>query len=538
MNRVVGLALLGLAVLLGLWVPAVANRPFWYDEYFTLGMAKLPDLSQIRLMLETGREPHPPLHYLLQRWVLVLGGKMELSFRLISLFGLVASCTVVWFLAWRETGRHLAGILAVSILLSSYLSELAQDGRPYSLYCGLTGLTWLAWEQAKHNELSRLGLAWRFLLGLLMAALVSTHYYAVFVIGILLIIDFARLHHLPPRRWLEALVYVPSCLLTWFYLPWIQASAINVARIWQDVPHYVHRTTFHSVWLAMGQHLLPSLPAVLVGCIVATLIHQKRKWAPNQPPTGRTADFGMVVALLGYPILIFAVGWLWTGVYFARYAAPGMLGYAFAFAVVAAHLDHRLGKPVLAWAVAVSGVMVICLGPFAWWRNPNQPASDLKALLLNLPVLHEVVIANPIDFPQYSFYAPPDVRPRLIYLSDPVLMRTYPDPIPETMLFLLRNWMPLQIVPVADYLRQRREFALITRRALEPGEWLPRRLSREGWLIGSSKCVDFACVSWVSPSHGIAMSTSSSSSLTLKTKVDSNIRSTCIDLSHPSPTRR
>ncbi|MBK9178053.1 MAG: glycosyltransferase family 39 protein [Acidimicrobiales bacterium] len=218
-----GLAVAAVVVVAaGVALRFVSASPLWLDEALTVNIADLP-LSEIPEALR--HDGHPPLYYvLLHGWARVFGTG-DLAVR--SLSGLlgVGSLVLAWFAGRRLAGRA-GSIVAVLLLASSpFAVRYAAEARMYALVMVLVLAGYLLlWRALDAPTLGRLAPV-----ALVTAALLYTHYWSIFLVGIVAA-GLAWASWRGPRRaaarWCLVAVAVGGVL----YLPWVGTMLYQAAR--------------------------------------------------------------------------------------------------------------------------------------------------------------------------------------------------------------------------------------------------------------------------------------------------------------------
>src|SRR4051812_36792855 len=93
-----------------------ALRPLWYDELFTLHLARVGSVSELLGHLAAGVDLNPPLLYLLTRASMLTFGETAWAIRLPALLGLLLGCGCLYAFLRRQ-GPAVA-FLAVAASLS------------------------------------------------------------------------------------------------------------------------------------------------------------------------------------------------------------------------------------------------------------------------------------------------------------------------------------------------------------------------------------------------------------------------------------
>jgi len=152
-------------------IQIAAHRVFWFDELFTLHIARLPQLSTIWTALSNGVDALPPTYYMTVRLFDSLFGPGDVAARVPSMIAMCLGLLLIFDCARRLTdGLH--GLIALSVATCSFLPYYGYEARSYAIYFMLAALALWAWTNA---SLSRNAQA--VLFGAAFFAGVCYHYY-------------------------------------------------------------------------------------------------------------------------------------------------------------------------------------------------------------------------------------------------------------------------------------------------------------------------------------------------------------------------
>ena len=295
MERKAFLAIFTLGVVLRALL--IANAPLWYDESFTLVLARLPF---DRMFLTMAGDVHPPLHYLITWSLFRIPNLAPWFIRLPSLLASILSLIVFWkitdalrvSLPVRVTAFTLMAILPTQI-------AYAQEGRMYALF-ELVVLT-AFWASIT----SRWG--WFWLSG---TAMLYTQNYGMYYAAAIFLA--ALLHN--PRAWKKLIV--TSFLIGLAWAPWMivttqQMQTIN-GRYWitDNSLNAVLTVFFRLFWLNMlpDQMTMAGLGVLFVLLIFGTwkmIQHRPNGWAAILTMSFLPILLAWVTSALWQPILLY-----------------------------------------------------------------------------------------------------------------------------------------------------------------------------------------------------------------------------------------
>lgn len=149
------------------------KRLLWFDETFTVAIARLPDLATVWRALGDYVDSAPIGYHILARTAYRLSGQWDVAIRLLSAAAMAAAMLIVFDCARRLT-NGLAGLIAPCVLASSCLAFYAYEARAYALLVMLSAMSLWLWINTK--ERSR---AAALLFGAIFFLAATTHFYAV-----------------------------------------------------------------------------------------------------------------------------------------------------------------------------------------------------------------------------------------------------------------------------------------------------------------------------------------------------------------------
>ncbi len=212
-----------LALATGLRVWEAVRTPLWFDEIFTLMVARL-DVSG--LLAALANDMHPPLHYLLEHLWIRFGGEGELWLKSLSILIGVATVAALYGLVAEAFGRG-AGLFA-ALLLAVHRTHVyySQEARSYALlWLWYVLAAWMAWRWTERGRPRDAAL-----FVLTAAAALYTHYQAGLVLAGLGVWGAAALARTPRKLggWLAlnaavVLLFLPQ--LGTFLSQWHRLSA-------------------------------------------------------------------------------------------------------------------------------------------------------------------------------------------------------------------------------------------------------------------------------------------------------------------------
>ena len=152
------------------------HRPFWYDEIVTAHIAGLPHLATILDALSHGADGLPPGYYILAMTAQKLFGSSEVAARLPSALAMTAGLLVTFDCA-RRLSDGLHGLIALAVLMCSFLPYYGYEARSYAIYFMLSALSLWIWTCMPDDK------RWPAIaFGAVLFLAVTIHYYAALLL--------------------------------------------------------------------------------------------------------------------------------------------------------------------------------------------------------------------------------------------------------------------------------------------------------------------------------------------------------------------
>ena len=433
------------------------------DELFTLYIAQLPSMSDVWAALMGGGEQLPPFFYVLTRASLSAFGDTSFAVRLPAIVGLWVMCLCLFiFVSRRSSVLH--AVVAIFLALSTNAYNYAFEARPYGIVLGLCGVALVCWQSLAE------GTRWRlvalFGLAASLGAAFACHYYAV-----LALIPFAcgEAARTISRRRVDVPVWAAlaaSLVPLLLFLPLINAARGYSAAFWSQ-PSWGDIPGFYAFLLLSGAMPL-GIALSLVGLYFAVLPESNRASDRARVATRASGlhsqEIAAVMGFLAVPFVAVAIGMFVTHAYTNRYSLPATFGLV----ILMAFGLHR----ALRGHDALTLLLALCLvAGFARRGRMTLEASaqyvqtreGAISMLLKEPADMPVVCSDPRLFIILSYYAPPELRSRLVYLADPAQSLYYlgHNSVDRGTLDLLKPWFRLNVQPYRPYLDSHGQFLLV-----------------------------------------------------------------------------
>jgi len=422
------------------------RKLIWTDEFFTLYLSRL-NPRELWAALLTGGDQHPPSFYLMHHMFLRSFGENPWALRVPAILGFFLMMICVYqFVAKRTSVVY--GLVAMLIPLATIAYEYAYEARGYSLLIGFLALAVLCWQQA--GERSRRTAA---ILGLAAGVTggVLSHYYTVLLLPAIAAAEMIRSFRRrswKPGIWLA--ICTPIVPLVAF-LPLIKSSSTFAATFWG-------KASLSEIHLYYENILGSAVTCILCCFAVAGLYRVLCDRDGNSGPTGSkifpVEEIVLGIALAAAPVIAYVFGKTITGVFVWRYAIGGIVGIAILFGFFCFRLFR--GSPIAAWLI-----VLVSLACFSFTARMNMHAlADGQASLRELiswlssagKQSEPLIIGDSQSFYALSYYSPPAMKERYVYLADTQRsLRYLGHDTPDRSLSVLRPWFGLNVKPYGSY---------------------------------------------------------------------------------------
>jgi mannosyltransferase len=361
------------AVLVGVALRFVSRGPLWLDEAQSLAIAQQP-LSHLADALR--HDGAPPLYYLLLHWWVQAFGASTFAVRALSAIPAVLALPVVLRLG-RRIGGDAVGIAAVVLLaVSPFATRYAVEARMYSLLL-LLGLLGAHAVLSVHRHRS-----WAATAGVaaVSAAMLYTHYYAVFV---LTVVGAAEIWRAWRRRDPASVrVIVGIVIGSLAFLPWLPIflyQSRHTGAPWASPPDANAILGTFDAWMGGARPAAQAAYLIALGCVVLALIGRRGRRGEVVLQT-RVARLpaNLFAVVLGILVLAIIVDGISQQAYAPRYLSMGAGLFVVVVGCGIAVLPSRRARRTMLALLVVAGLSVSL-------ENAWQPRSeaDLVAAVLN-----------------------------------------------------------------------------------------------------------------------------------------------------------
>jgi hypothetical protein len=449
-----------------------AHRVFWFDELFTLHIARLPQLGTIWTALSNGVDALPPTYYMTVRFFDSLFGPGDVAARIPSTIAMCIGLLVIFDIARRLTdGLH--GLIALSVATCSFLPYYGYEARSYAIYFMLASMALWAWT---NESLTRRTQA--ILFGLAFFAGVCVHYY--FGMCLLPFVLWELIRWKPGQKpSLKIFAGVVGCFIPILILsPLIMSFSRKFAGGYWNRPSFMELRAIFSQLFPDGLFLLS-----LIAIWIVLSRSDDEKEVALEPMHSAEAIGWLFLAI---PPAAFVVAVLKTNAFYSRYFIGVLPGVAVAFAFLLWRHFRRvtqisMGVFLLLAGWGVSQQMTTVRHPEKVEATGIRPFLDIESSL-RLEGKRYYVFSGPLLFLEAQQYSAHPEQIVLILPSDYHRQaQAGPDPyLHQRLEANLAQYYPMQIWTVDDLARHRTDSALI-----EPDEAILRDLRRQNIQVGT-----------------------------------------------------
>jgi hypothetical protein len=449
-----------------------ARAKMWVDELYTYYSSHQPSAAAVVNAIRDGCDGAPPAYALIVRWLQPLLGTGVLNLRVPALAGFCLMCICVFVFV----KRRLPALYAALAMLFACDSTLyfATEGRAYGLVLGLVALSLVLWQMAadgRHRMLSLCG----FVVCMWLAT--ALHYYSVLLLGPLVAAEAVR--------WLQLKRLDVWMLAAFAAVPLVLIPHIPLLEAQRQFVRYYHSKASLSAIIDFYKHYVARFSIAFAAPILICAVFGARGGLlakRHRTPAALSAhEWVLFIAMAVLPVVV-VLGSLFTVKTFVdRYLVWTVAG----FAVLGAALLYRITRGS---AIAAASVITLLLAGFV----ASSAVGILKSSHLreSQPVLSElarvprgltpIVIADHHVFMELTYYAPQDLRSRIVYVVSPGMERSYTGiDTGDLLLSALARHTSLPIVTYDDFVRRNKHFIL----AADAEDWLVWHFERSGYQV-------------------------------------------------------
>jgi hypothetical protein len=374
----------------------------WFDELFTLYLAKLPGPEDIIGYNDVS----PPLYPILAHWLLPIVGNEALAIRLPATLGYCAMMVCLW--AFCRHRLPAAFAFAASLLTFERGLYFATEGRAYGLVLGCAAGALLCWQMAAQGHKR----AWTVpLLALCLSLMVALHYYSIFFLVPLLLAELVRWRTSRRVDLGIAAAMVPAPLVLGLHYALFVADQDFGAYFWAQ-PSLGGIVSFYERFL-LSPLILGGLALLVAVLLAGSSLHRDSTQRTTFPPHEWTA----IAALVLLPPVVIVVSMYTTQAFIERYILWAVIGFAVLGAAGwSAVVRGRAAVGVALIVIAVASAARLEIGPLfetLVLRTAEGLRQELTAVARE--GAEPIVVANAHAFLELSYYLDSPLRERLVF---------------------------------------------------------------------------------------------------------------------------
>jgi hypothetical protein len=396
--------LIGLALLYAIAIWVGMRRFVWFDEIFTLDIARASSLSQLwHLSLKFDSNPTPV--YLLSRLSMAIFGVNPLGLRLPSILEFFAGSLAMFFYMRRKVGTRYAAV-AVLTLWGSGTFFYAIEARPYALIFMCLSFLLLSWDSAITDR-TRTASLWG--VGISNFGLLSAHVFAPLSLFPFLVAECVRFHRRrKPDYPLWAALLLPTVVMV-TYLPLI--------RNYQKTLIYPHE--MQGSFQKAGAFYYYAIDTVVhhsfwIVCAAAAAVFLSRNMRTKLFSSQGLAEKTMFTLLILNPLFLNLILMWRHGSFFDRYCISSEAAIYMAAIFL---LDSRWKRG--RWTALLASVaMVAVMVHHDVWQVLRRPHPSNVASLANIRPDLLLVDGSGATFLEMNHHESADFLKRVYYLKD------------------------------------------------------------------------------------------------------------------------
>lgn len=322
----------------------------WYDESFTLHIARLPLPQMMQAVLG---DVHPPLYYLIVWAVGHLAGFNETTLRLPSAVFSAACSVEVFKLVKSVIGDREARTASIIMAIAPAFVSYGQEGRSYALLALLILVTLRAVIDGKW---ARAGLA--------AAAVMYTHNLGALYLPFVGLLALAR----SPRQAIKT--FSGSLAL---YLPWLPSALYQLQTLsqgfWiapQTIGALPYAALFTTLYVRWPQWAAIHIIMFTTGMTIFSLWTLRSSWRKLLPLLGLAG---------APPVVMLLISWLWRPIFLERGLLPSGAALLSLWGIALARWQgpNRRAALAICGPLFVAGLVAFYVMPGEFnWRQFGQ----------------------------------------------------------------------------------------------------------------------------------------------------------------------
>ena len=440
-------------------IAGAAQKPFWFDELFTLTIANQPSLHDLWQAVTRGFDSAPPFFYLVERLALKVTSNKEVALRLPSILAFPCTLICVFVYAKKRNGKLIASLCALLLLSTILFHVYSIEARAYSMVIACIAFALVCYPRLPSP-------LWAVMFGLSLLLAESIHYYSVFAMipfGLAEIVMLIRKRAFRWPVWTALVCGVLPLVASWRLLMTIKTNY---------GPHMFARPvssalkTYYAAFF-----LLSETPVgVTLAVVSAAGITSALLWRSGAGDDERVAEGILLLGFVGLPFIVFVPLVLTNGILLNRYVLATTIGMILGIASAVLIAGRK--------AAAIFALSVYCVvgaRELNFWHHPEHDSltpyfsatsfeelQDMKETLRSAghPDL-PIVVSDCLLHAQFVYYFESNLTNKLVYLADAEreLRSTGSDTSSMSQL-AFSEFFPLRVDSYSEFTSTHKEFLL------------------------------------------------------------------------------
>jgi hypothetical protein len=444
-------------------------KPFWHDEIYTVLLARLPSVQAHWAALRDGVDFAPPLNGFATRAVRTVAGSGAIAARIPAMVGFWVMLLAIYAMV-RRRGNATLALAAAFIPFFTAAYRYSYEARPYGLMIALAALAWLAWTEAARGTRRPLFLS---ILGVALAAGLWNHYFAALAFAPIAageLVRSIRDRRIDAPAWL---VTIGSLAAAAPLYPLLRGAAAQTRHFWVRPSIADIAATYQFLFATLASGFAGWTLLAIAAAIAISFAWPAQRHPGLEPIPAHEVAAAVVAVLL--PVIGVLLALLVTGAFVPRYTMPTVPAVSIVLPLTIARLARRAPLADVALLAALAAAYLVSAArPIP---RPGDPFAARPLFVRSLQMPGRTVAAGQLWFLQLWFYAPPALKPRVVYLADPDLALRYTgSDIVDRNYLALARWTPVPVERFDTFVDHNAGFRVYSAGA----GWLLDRLRDQG----------------------------------------------------------
>jgi hypothetical protein len=375
----------------------------WADELFTTFTARQANVYEIVQAIKEGCDGPPPLYAILVHFLIPIVKNEALAARLPSTIGFCAMMLGLFAFCRKRVSTPYA--LIAAMLACEVCRYYSTEGRSYGAVLGCAAWALVCWQDAQgpRRLMNLVGL------GFFLSLMTALHYYSVFFLGPLLFVELVRWAREKEIDLGIIAAAAVACGVLALHYPLFAAGRLATEHFWSQASLAQIRPFYTTL-------LVPMLGVCSIGILALAFFPVAEGEVQPQPVEIPLREWILLVALSLTPVVVIVVSMFTTHIFVDRYLVWSAVGIA-ALASFAMFRGFRAHRPA---AVAILTILLTAaaghaaIGQLSAW-SLRERQDILDRLKTVDPGGQPFLVTDSHAFIEMSYYAPAEIRNRIVY---------------------------------------------------------------------------------------------------------------------------